>query len=142
MYLDYVTTNKKGKKILPVQCVNALYGSMMALVLFYKKLVASLKGNGFELNPYDPCVAIKPVEGKVLTICFHVDNCKISHKSPGVVDETIKWLCWDYKILFKDGLGAMKVHCGKVHNYLGMILDFLHGGEVHISMVKYIVNVY
>ena len=81
VYLDYVTTNKKGEKILLVQCMNALYSSMIALVLFYKKLVASLKENGFEQNPYDPCVANKTVSGEVLTICFHVDNCKISHKS-------------------------------------------------------------
>jgi len=32
----------------------------------------------------------------------------------------------------------MKVHCGTIHNYLGMTLDFLHEGEVHISMVKYL----
>ena len=54
----------------------------------------------------------------------------------------IKWLCRDYKVLVKDGLGEMKVHHGQVHDYLGMILDFLHNGEVHISMVKYIVDVY
>ena len=82
---------------------------MIALVLFYKKLVASLKGNRFELNPYDPCVANKMVEDKVLTICFHVDNCKNSHESTLVVNNTISWLKEDYKVLFEDGLGAMKV---------------------------------
>ena len=88
-YLEYVTTNKKGKKRLLVQCMNALYGSMIASVLFYKKLVTSLNGNRFELNLYDPCVANKMVEDKILTICFHVDNCKISHESTPVVDNTI-----------------------------------------------------
>ncbi len=92
VYSEYVTINKKGEKILLVQCMNALYGSMIASVLFYKKLVASLRGNGFEFNPYDPCVANKTVGGATLTICFHVDDCKISHKSTGVVDETIDWL--------------------------------------------------
>ena len=70
-------TNKKGDKTLLVQCMNLLYGSMIALVLFYKKLVTILKGNEFELNPYDPCVANKMVEDKVLTICFHMYDCKI-----------------------------------------------------------------
>jgi len=89
--------------------MNALYSSMIALVLFYKKLVTSLKENGFELNPYDPCVANKMVEDKVLIICFHMDDCKISHESNPVVENTISWLKEDYKVLFEDGLGAMKV---------------------------------
>ena len=66
VYLKYVMANKKGEKTLLVQCMNVLYGSMIALVLLYKKLVASLKGNGFELNSLDPCVANKMVEDKVL----------------------------------------------------------------------------
>ena len=74
VYLDYVTTNKKGEKVLLVQCMNALYGSMIASVLFYKKLVASLKENGFQLNQYNPCMANKAVGGEVHTICFHVDD--------------------------------------------------------------------
>ena len=56
MYLEYVTTNKKGEKIMIVQCMNALYGTMVASLLCYKKFVKSLKRNGFRLNPYDPCV--------------------------------------------------------------------------------------
>ena len=66
VHLEYVTTNTKSEKTLLVQCMNALFSSMISLVLFYKKLVTSLKGNGFKLNPYDPCVANKMVEDKVL----------------------------------------------------------------------------
>ena len=80
----YVTINKKGEKVLLVQCMNALYGSMVASLMFYKKLVAALKSYGFEFNPYDACVANKTVNGSVLTICFHVDDCKISHVSTKV----------------------------------------------------------
>jgi len=70
VYVKYVTINRKEEKTLLVQCMNALYGSMIASVLFYKKLVASLKLNGFRLNPYNPCVANKVIEGTVLTIFF------------------------------------------------------------------------
>ena len=121
--------------------MNAVYGSMIALVLFYKKLVTSLKGDGFKLNPYDPCVANKMVEDKVLTICFHVDDCKISHESTPVVDNTISWLKEDYNVLFEDGSGTMKVCRGKTHDYIGMTLDYSHNSKVHISMVKYIKDV-
>jgi hypothetical protein len=89
VYCAYVTTNKKGEKVLLVQCMNALYGSMVASLMFYKKLATALKSYGFEYNPYDACVANKVVGGKVLTICHHVDDCKISHEQAEVVDETI-----------------------------------------------------
>ena len=50
------------------------------------------------------------MDGKVLTICFHVDDCKISHQLSKVVDDTIEWLRDKYKVIFEDGTGAMKVH--------------------------------
>jgi hypothetical protein len=53
VYLPYVTVNKKGEKILIVQCLNALYGTMVASLLYYKKFVKSLERHGFKLNPYD-----------------------------------------------------------------------------------------
>ena len=141
VYLPYVTVNKKGEKILIVQCLNALYGTMVASLLYYKKFVTSLEKHGFKLNPYDPCVANKTVDGSVLTVCFHVDDCKISHKSSKVVDETIDWLRAEYEVIFEDGTGAMKVHRGKVHEYLGMRMDFSHKGEVHLTMPKHLKDV-
>ena len=107
-YSKYVTINKKGEKVLLVQCVNALYGSMVASLMFYKKLVAALKSYRFEFNPYDACVTNKTVDGSVLTICFHVDDCKISHASATVVDEIISRLRNDFEVVFEDGSGAMK----------------------------------
>ena len=138
VYGPYVHKNKKGEKVLLVQCMNALYGTMVASLLFYKKFVTSLKKNGFTLNPYDPCVANKTVDGKVLTVCFHVDDCKISHKSTKVVDKTVDWLRKEYEVIFEDGTGTMKVHRGKVHVYIGMTMDFTTKGEVHITMPKHL----
>ena len=118
--------------------MNALYGTMVASILFYKKFVTSLKKQGFELNPYDACVANKTVDGKVLTVCFHVDDCKVSHKSTKVVDKTVEWLQEKYDVIFNDGSGAMKVCRGKVHEYLAMTMDFSTKGEVHIMMLKHL----
>jgi hypothetical protein len=70
--------------------------------------------HGFKLNLYDGCVANKIVKGKQITLCFHVDDCKISHEHPKVVDETINWPRAEYESIFMDGLGAMKVNRGKV----------------------------
>ena len=81
VYEDYITTNRKGSKQLLEECLNALYGTMVAALLYYQKFTKSLKSKVFEMNPYDPCVCNKIIEGKQCTICFHVDNCKISHAS-------------------------------------------------------------
>jgi hypothetical protein len=128
---------KKGKKQLLVQCLTALYGTMVASLLYYKKFVKSLKSKGFKLNPYDPCVANKQVNGEQLTVCFQVDNCKISHLTPKVVDKTIEWQLLEYENVFKDGTGQMKVHRGKTHKYLGMSLDFSHPNQCRVTMIDY-----
>ena len=91
-YKPFVTTDKRGNRQILVKCLNALYGSMVASLLYYKKFSRSLKSIGFEKNPYDPCVWNKVVNGKQLTICFHVDDCKLSHVSPKVINQTIEWL--------------------------------------------------
>ena len=87
-----MAVGKKGEKQLLVQCLTALYGTMVASLQYYKKFVKSLKSKGFRLNPYDLCVANKQVKGEQLTVCFHVDNCKISHGNSKVVDKIIEWL--------------------------------------------------
>ena len=81
------------------------------------------------------------IKGKQSTICFHVDDCKISHKSVKVNDDTISWLRRDYESIFTDGSGEMKVARGKVHKYLGMKLDFTNAGVVTVTMIDYVDDV-
>jgi hypothetical protein len=71
-------------------------------------------------------------------MCFHVDDCKPFHQHPKVIDETIDWLRAEYKSIFEDGSGAMKVYRGKVHKYLGMGLDFSHKGKCIVTMHDYL----
>ncbi len=138
VYRPYVTVGKKGEKRLLVQCLTALYGTMVASLLYYKKFVKSLKPNGFRLNPYDPCMANKQVKGEQLTVCFYMDDCKISHLIPKVVDKTTEWLRLEYENVFEDGTGQMKVHHGKTHKYLGMPLDFSHANQCRVTMIDYV----
>ena len=58
------------------------------------------------------------------------------------MENTISWLKEDYELLFEDGSGAMKVRQGKTHDYIGMTLDYSYDSEVHISMAKYIKDVW
>jgi hypothetical protein len=140
-YTPYVTVDKKGVKQLIVQCLNAIYGTMMASLLYYNKFRKSLTKIGFLFNPYDPCVANKQISGNQFTICFHVDDCKLSHKAPKIVDAIIKWLRKEYESIFEDGSGEMAVSRGKVHTYLGMTLDFTLPGKVQITMFEHIEEV-
>jgi hypothetical protein len=138
VYGLYVTVGKKGKKQLLVQCLTALYCTMVATLLHYKKFVKSLKSKEFKFNSYDPCVANKQVNGEQLTVCFHVDNCKTLHLTPKIVDKTIERLLSEYENVFKDGTRQMKVHCGKTHKYLGTSLDFSHPNQCRVTMIDYV----
>ena len=138
VYEPYVTVDKKGVKTLIVQCLNAIYGTMVASLLFYRKFTKSLVSQGFEINPYEPCMANKMVNGTQMTICFHVDDCKLSHVDPKCNDKMIRWLRKEYESIFEDGSGKMTVSRGKIHTYLGMTLDYTTPGRVKISMFGYI----
>ena len=54
---------------------------------------------------YDGCVANKVIKGKQITICFHVNDCKIFHESSKVIDDTIDWLQSEYKSILKMAQG-------------------------------------
>lgn len=61
------------------------------------------------MNPYDPCVWNKILNGKQLTIVFHVNDCKLLHVDLKVLNNTIEWMHQDYMSIFKYGSGEMKV---------------------------------
>ena len=79
IYRKHITINRKGETFLYVRAIHAIYGIMKAALLFYPKFLGDLMTIGFELNPYDPCVANKIINGKQLTLAWHVDNIKASH---------------------------------------------------------------
>jgi len=106
---------------------------MKSALLFYRKLVADLLSLGFTINPYDPCVANKTINGKQMTICWHVDDLFIGHVDPTVVTSFINWLAQRYDTNDK----KLNVVRGHKHDYLGMNLDFSTTGEVKIDMINY-----
>ena len=125
-----------------VQCQNAQYGTMVAAsLLYYHKFTKSLTSVRFEINPYNPynpCMANKTVDGTQMTICFHMDDWKLSHHSSRANNNMIDWLPQEYESIFEDGSGQMPVSRGRVHKYLGMTLDYTICGCVNISMFNYV----
>jgi hypothetical protein len=89
VYKSYVSKYKKGTKQLLVKFQNALYGTMFASLLYYRKFVKSLTDIDFAINPYDPCVTNKKIEGEQMNICFYVDYCKLSHRKNKFMDRMI-----------------------------------------------------
>ena len=109
MYRKHTTINRKGETVLYVRALNEIYGIMKAALLFYQNFVGDLMTIGFELNPYDPCVANKTINGKQLTLVWHVNDIKASHVEAEVVTCMAKCFRKTYERLFKDGSGKMKL---------------------------------
>ena len=78
--------------MLYVEILQALYRMLEVALLWYNKFRKDLEEEGFEFNPYDPCVANKMVNGTQFTIRFHVDDLMSSHVNPEVNTEFMKFL--------------------------------------------------
>jgi hypothetical protein len=136
VYDKYVIHEGKQKqKVLYVRMLKALYGMLISSILYYKKFRKDIEEIGFEVNPYDICVANRMVNGKQHTVTWHVDDLKSSHVDPKVNDEFAKWC---EKTYGSDDLGHVKVVRGKVHDYLAMIMDFTQEGALKVDMRYYI----
>ena len=46
-----------------------------------------IEGVGFQMNPYDACMANKMINSKQFTVVWHVDDLKASHVSLDVLKE-------------------------------------------------------
>jgi hypothetical protein len=106
---------------------------LIAGVLWYNKLRGRLVGHGFKFTPYDPCCANKIQNGSQQTVLFHVDALKSSHKDKRVNDEFDKWLQKTY-----GEHGPVTAHRGKIHQYLGMEIDYSENDKVKFNMSKYV----
>ena len=131
-YKEYIV-QEGSQNVLYMHITRAIYGLLESAMLFYRKFTTDLQEFGFELNPYDPCVANKMVNGKQMTASWHVDDVKCSHVDPKQVDGFIQWVKDKY-----GAIGEVKTTRGKIHEYLGMTLDYSVKGQVSIGMVDYI----
>jgi hypothetical protein len=94
---------------------------------------------GFEINPYDFCVANKVIDGKQCPIAWHVDDLKILHVDPTAVTGIIKLLDDTYGQKIVGGKrAAVTFTRGRLHDYHGMLLDYSESGMVKIHMKAYV----
>jgi hypothetical protein len=115
--------------------LKALYGMLQPALLYYKKFRKDIERIGFKINPYDPCIANRIINGNQRTITWHVDDMKSSH-----VDKTVngKFLGWLQSMCASDGVGKVKATRGLNHEYLGMNFNYTLPGSLKIDMTKYV----
>ena len=136
VYSDYVVY-ERGSPVIYLLILMALCGMMTSSLLFYRKLRKSLEKEGFKFNPYDMCVGNKEIQGSPLTVTFHVDDIKASHKKSTVIDGFIKWC----RMHYEDAVKRIAPSRGKIHDYLGITLDYSLPGKVQLYMIQYIESV-
>jgi len=118
-----------GKPVIYCKLLKALYGTLQAALLFWKELSLHLRQQGFEANPYDWCVMNKMVNGKQITVGWQVDDLKISCVDQQPIEDLLSSL--------QDRFGneaPLTVNRGKVHEYLGMTIDYSTPGKVRYIM--------
>ena len=135
-YAQYVHTIK-GQPVLYLECTNVIYGTIKAALLFYQKFRRDLEAKGFEINPYDWCVVNKTVNGKQMTILWHVDDLKASHEEKSVLDKFVKYLRGIYD---NPEIGKIKVNEGPRYDFVGMTLDYSQQGRLIVDMQDYVSN--
>jgi hypothetical protein len=75
------------------------------------------------------------IDGKQCTILWHVDKLKISHVNPDVNTRIIELITAEF------GKEApLTCTRGRIHEYLGMTLDYSKKGKVKIKMLDYVEN--
>jgi hypothetical protein len=128
-YSRFVTT-EHGQRVLYLQLLKALYGCVRSALLWYDLFSSTLKNMGFVLNPYDPCVANKTIDGSQCTILWYVDDTKISHVKASVTTAVI--------LAIEQKFGKMTVTRGKEHVFLGMQIAIKDDGTVQVKMGDYV----
>jgi hypothetical protein len=132
--LSKYVTMEGSQSVLYTKLNKALYGTEQASRLFWGKMSSFLVNqHSFEQNPYDFCVVNKMIDGKQFTIVWYTDNLKFSHVNSSVVSKMIEAVKSEFGKEYE-----VTVHGGKVHDYIGMQLDFSNKSKVVMTMHDYI----
>lgn len=120
---------ENGRRNMFLKLNKALYGTLKAAIIWYNTFTEVLKGIGFKINRYDPCVANVFIGDSQATIVWHVDDCKVSHRDP----DTVSWILDQ----IKDSFEEISITRGRFHTYIGMDLEYVGDDSVKISAEEY-----
>jgi Reverse transcriptase (RNA-dependent DNA polymerase) len=127
-YKEFISV-ENGKRVIYTKLNKALYSTMQASLLFWRKFKGFLTDLGYKENLYDSCVVNKMINGKQCMVCWYVDDVKASHIEESVVEDLISKMQEEYG---KDA--PLTVSHGKVLEYISMKIDYSNTGKVMFSM--------
>ena len=82
----------EGKsRVLYLEVLRAIYGMLVASLLWYRKIKSDLESEGFVFNPYDACIANRTYLKTQQTIRLHVDDMLVSSKNKKANDDFHRW---------------------------------------------------
>jgi hypothetical protein len=136
-YSKNIVYGKNGRKFIYAKVNKAVYGTLLGAILFYEKLTKQLIEWGYEPNCYDRCTFNKMVDGNQITIQFHVNDLKISHKDQSVIDSIL--LDLDNK--FGTTRKPLAATTGMIHDYLGITIDYSKRDTVKFTMYDYLEDI-
>jgi hypothetical protein len=136
-YVKCIKYGRNKRKWMIGKLSKAIYGTLLGARLFYDKLRGLLEDWDFIINDYDECTFNKMVDGKQLTVQFHVDDLKISHMDEDVIKNMVK----DLNGIFGQDGTLLEASYGKVHEYLGMTIDYSEENVVKFTMYDYLEDI-
>ena len=66
--VDKIVRTNNSNKLMFGKLDKAVYGTLLAAILFYEKLVVQLHEWGYVMNTYNACTFNKMVNGKQITV--------------------------------------------------------------------------
>jgi hypothetical protein len=136
-YKKNIVYGKNGRKFTYAKLTKAVYGTLLGAILFYEKFTKQLVEWGYEPNSYGRCTFNKMVDGNQITIQFHVDDLKISHKDQSVVDAVLL----DLNNKFGTTRKPLAATTGLIHDYLGITSDYSKTKRVKFTMYDYLEDI-
>ena len=79
LYRKFLTHDRNGVALLYVKMKNVMYGLFKSALFLYQKLVEAIEAYGFNIYPYYPCVENNMINGKKITVTWHLDFFKVYH---------------------------------------------------------------
>jgi hypothetical protein len=128
-YIPYVRS-ENGKKVLYLKILKAIYGMIESALLWYELCSTTLEKMGFEINPHDKCVANKIIEGTQCTVCWYVDDNKVSHVNDDVNTTVVNEI--------EKKFGKLARTTGTKHTFLGMDIEFVGDKKVAVGAPQHI----
>ena len=81
LYVKYVIIRENGQRHMYVYLRKVMYRNLKSSMLYNEFFSEDIKEYGFVIHPYYPCNRNKWTDKWKITVVWHVNNMKVSHKN-------------------------------------------------------------